>query len=313
MTAETAGGGSAAPEVRRGGGASPTVLAPCLIEVRLAGNCIGPCGLAALAGVEADGARFCPQLQVLEVGGQRGASAAGSGARAVVAKQAGEAAAARITDALAKLSDPLPSHDEAPIEDATEPASAGVVEESMGLQEAAATDVAANNAAAPSAAPSPSHDDSPPPEDAEQATPEGGRRRRSVARPLTAPEEVDQATLEDPLMPEDVVQTTLEHLAMTSELSAGAGGDVSSIVGAVAPTPTNWASVEPSLRASLPIVPRTPLGQKVAVKRLKTDREGSDAASVAAELRHETRVLAALSHPCILTLIGYGLACTDRP
>ena len=50
-------------------------------------------------------------------------------------------------------------------------------------------------------------------------------------------------------------------------------------------------------------------GQKVAVKRLFTDREGADAASLRKELLHETRLLAALSHPCILTLIGY----TDEP
>ena len=46
-------------------------------------------------------------------------------------------------------------------------------------------------------------------------------------------------------------------------------------------------------------------GQRVAVKQLKTDREGADKESLERELRHETRILAALSHPCILTLIGY--------
>ena len=46
-------------------------------------------------------------------------------------------------------------------------------------------------------------------------------------------------------------------------------------------------------------------GQRVAIKQLKTDREGADKASLERELRHETRILAALSHPCILTLIGY--------
>ena len=50
-------------------------------------------------------------------------------------------------------------------------------------------------------------------------------------------------------------------------------------------------------------------GQKVAVKRLFVDREGADAESLRKELLHETRVLAALSHPCILTLVGY----TDEP
>jgi len=46
-------------------------------------------------------------------------------------------------------------------------------------------------------------------------------------------------------------------------------------------------------------------GQRVAVKRLKENREGADKESLERELRHETRILAALSHPCIITLIGY--------
>ena len=49
-------------------------------------------------------------------------------------------------------------------------------------------------------------------------------------------------------------------------------------------------------------------GQKVAVKQLKPDREGADAAQLERELRHETRILAALSHPSILTLIGFTAA-----
>ena len=46
-------------------------------------------------------------------------------------------------------------------------------------------------------------------------------------------------------------------------------------------------------------------GQKVAVKQLKTMRDGATAASVQAELRHEATILAGLSHPSVLTLIGY--------
>ena len=42
------------------------------------------------------------------------------------------------------------------------------------------------------------------------------------------------------------------------------------------------------------------------MKRLFTDREGADAKSLRAELLHETRLLAAMSHPCILMLIGYS-------
>jgi serine/threonine protein kinase len=46
-------------------------------------------------------------------------------------------------------------------------------------------------------------------------------------------------------------------------------------------------------------------GQRVAVKRLMTDRDGADAESLRRELLHETRLLARLSHPCITLLIGY--------
>jgi serine/threonine protein kinase len=46
-------------------------------------------------------------------------------------------------------------------------------------------------------------------------------------------------------------------------------------------------------------------GQKVAVKRLFLEREGADEASLRRELEHETRLLHSVSHPCILTLIGY--------
>ena len=52
-------------------------------------------------------------------------------------------------------------------------------------------------------------------------------------------------------------------------------------------------------------------GQRVAVKRLMVERAGSaqDRESLRKELLHETRLLAKLSHPCIITLIGY----TDQP
>ena len=46
-------------------------------------------------------------------------------------------------------------------------------------------------------------------------------------------------------------------------------------------------------------------GQRVAVKRLMTEREGVDAESLRRELLHETRLLSRLSHPCIITVIGY--------
>ena len=43
---------------------------------------------------------------------------------------------------------------------------------------------------------------------------------------------------------------------------------------------------------------------QVAVKRLKTDREGADKESLERELRHETRLLAALSHPWVPTRLS---------
>ena len=48
-------------------------------------------------------------------------------------------------------------------------------------------------------------------------------------------------------------------------------------------------------------------GQRVAVKQLKPIRDDGeeDAATIAAELLHETRMLSKLSHPSILSLIGF--------
>ena len=48
-------------------------------------------------------------------------------------------------------------------------------------------------------------------------------------------------------------------------------------------------------------------GQKVAVKRLMVERAGTaqDRETLRSELMHETRLLSLLSHPCIITLIGY--------
>jgi len=48
-------------------------------------------------------------------------------------------------------------------------------------------------------------------------------------------------------------------------------------------------------------------GQKVAVKQLKQAKGSAD--KLRAELEHETRLTASLSHPATLTLIGY----TERP
>ena len=49
-------------------------------------------------------------------------------------------------------------------------------------------------------------------------------------------------------------------------------------------------------------------GQKVAVKQLKLlndNGDEKDAGTISRELAHETRILSRLSHPCVLTLIGY--------
>ena len=99
--AEAEGGGGEAA------GASEELPAPELEEVLLGGNRIGHDGLGAVfEAISVDGSlERCPKLRALDVRGQRGllAGAVGSGKAAADVKKSAEAAAAKVTVAMARV------------------------------------------------------------------------------------------------------------------------------------------------------------------------------------------------------------------